>query len=61
LRKGLFLVLVHVLVLVLEMPIVKTGRQGSSSERLAGREFTLPDIQRKPASRSRTIGKPVTC
>jgi len=32
-------VLVHVLVLVLEMPSVKTGRQGSSSERLAGREL----------------------
>jgi hypothetical protein len=56
-------VLVHVLVLVLvlEMPRLKTGRQRSSSERLPGREFTLPDIQRKPASRRRTIGKPVTC
>jgi hypothetical protein len=37
LRKGLFLVLV----LVLDIPSVKTGREGSSSERLAGREFIL--------------------
>jgi hypothetical protein len=60
LRKGLFLVLVHVLVLVLDMPSVKTGREVSSSERLAGREFILRDIERKPSSRSGTIGKPVT-
>ena len=45
----------HVLVLVLEMPSVKTGRQGFSSERLAGREFTLPDIQRKPLRRGKRL------
>ena len=42
-------------------PSLKTGQHGSSSERLADREFTLRDIRRKPASRRRTLGKPVTC
>jgi hypothetical protein len=50
------LVLVLVLVLVqnaeLERVLPPSG--------LAGREFTLRDIQRKPSSRNRTIGKPLT-
>ena len=39
-----------VLVLVVEILIMKTGRQGSSSGWLAGREFTLRNTQRTASS-----------
>ena len=39
-----------VLVLVVEILIMKTGRQGSSSGWLAGREFTLRNTQPTPSS-----------
>jgi hypothetical protein len=53
-------VLVHVLVLVLEIPAVKTGRRRLFLRVVGLREFSLRNTQRTASSKRRTVGVQVS-
>ena len=59
-EMGCPFVLVHVLVLVLEIPAVKTGRRRLFLRVVGLREFSLRNTQRTASSKRRTVGVQVS-